>query len=84
MLRAMEALPCGPTAIIDSPRESERDRGSLDVIAEACAAVGVRVNVAYGVTGRHGHDAALRGLGENERFLLAKAALQAARLFALL
>jgi cytosine/adenosine deaminase-related metal-dependent hydrolase len=71
MLGAMEALQCGTTAIIDHHESPNAIEGSLDVIAEACAAVGVRVNVAYGVTDRHGHDAAVRGLAENERFLRA-------------
>ena len=71
MLGAVEALQCGTTAIIDHHESPNAIEGSLDVIAEACASVGVRVNVAYGVTDRHGHDAALRGLAENERFLRA-------------
>jgi cytosine/adenosine deaminase-related metal-dependent hydrolase len=69
MLAAMEALQCGTTAIIDHHESPNAIEGSLDVIAAACAAVGVRVNCAYGVTDRHGHDAARRGLAENERFL---------------
>lgn len=71
MLGAMEALQCGTTAIIDHHESPSVIEGSLDVIAEACAEVGVRVNCAYGVTDRHGHDAARRGLAENERFLRA-------------
>lgn len=71
MLAAMEALQCGTTAIIDHHESPNAIEGSLDVIAAACAAVGVRVNCAYGVTDRHGHDAAQRGLAENERFLRA-------------
>ena len=31
--------------------------------------MGVRVDCCYGVTDRHGHEAALRGLAENERFI---------------
>jgi cytosine/adenosine deaminase-related metal-dependent hydrolase len=69
MLGAMEALQCGTTAIIDHHESPNAIEGSLDVIAAACAEVGVRVNCAYGVTDRHGHDAALRGLAENERFI---------------
>lgn len=71
MLGAMEALQCGTTAIIDHHESPNAIEGSLDVIAEACAEVGVRVSCAYGVTDRHGHDAAKRGLAENERFLRA-------------
>ena len=71
MLGAVEALQCGTTAIIDHHESPNAIEGSLDVIADACAEVGVRVSCAYGVTDRHGHDAALRGLAENERFLRA-------------
>ncbi len=46
-------------------------KGSLDVIAEACAEVGVRSCCAYGITDRHGPDGARRGLAENERFIRA-------------
>ena len=71
MLGALEALECGTTAIVDHHESPNAIEGSLDVIAEACAAVGVRSLVAYGVTDRHGPDGARRGLAENERFLRA-------------
>ena len=71
MLGALEALECGTTAIVDHHESPAAIEGSLDVIAEACAAVGVRVRCAYGVTDRHGADGARRGLAENERFLRA-------------
>ncbi len=70
-LGAMEALMCGTTAIVDHHESPNAIEGSLDVIAEACAEVGVRVVCAYGVTDRHGADGARRGLDENERFLRA-------------
>lgn len=71
MLGAVEALQCGTTAIVDHHESPNAIEGSLDVIAEACAEVGVRVSCAYGVTDRHGPDGARRGLAENERFLRA-------------
>lgn len=71
MLGALEALQCGTTAIVDHHESPNAIEGSLDVIAEACAEVGVRVACAYGVTDRHGVDGARRGLAENERFLRA-------------
>lgn len=71
MLGALEALECGTTAIVDHHESPNAIEGSLDVIAAACAAVGVRVVCAYGVTDRHGPDGARRGLAENERFLRA-------------
>lgn len=80
MLGAVEALERGCTAIIDHHESPEAIEGSLSVIADACAEVGVRVSCAYGVTDRHppGHDlaggmteGAKRGLAENDRYLAA-------------
>ena len=69
MLGAVEALQSGCTAIIDHHESPNAIEGSLTVIADACAEVGVRVVCAYGVTDRHGPDGARRGLAENDRFL---------------
>jgi cytosine/adenosine deaminase-related metal-dependent hydrolase len=71
LLGAVEALEAGTTAIIDHHESPSAIDGSLDVIAEACAEVGVRVVCAYGVTDRHGAAGAAAGLAENERFLKA-------------
>jgi cytosine/adenosine deaminase-related metal-dependent hydrolase len=68
-LGALEALECGTTAIVDHHESPNAIEGSLSVIAEACAEVGVRVVCAYGVTDRHGPEGARRGLEENERFI---------------
>jgi len=68
-LGALEALEAGCTAIIDHHESPNAIEGSLSVIAEACAEVGVRVVAGYGVTDRHGADGARRGLEENDRFL---------------
>ena len=70
-LGALEALESGCTAIIDHHESPNAIDGSLSVIADACAEVGVRVNCSYGVTDRHGHHDAERGLAENARFLAA-------------
>ncbi|MFV1962781.1 MAG: amidohydrolase family protein [Acidimicrobiia bacterium] len=70
-LGALEALESGTTAIVDHHESPNAIEGSLDVIAEACAEVGVRVLTAYGITDRHGADGARRGLAENERFIKA-------------
>lgn len=83
MLGAAEALMRGTTAIIDHHESPSAIEGSLDVISDACSAVGVRTNLCYGVTDRWDGDvltpsvgastrmtdAARRGLQENERFL---------------
>lgn len=71
MLGAVEALQSGTTAIVDHHESPSCIEGSLSIIADACADVGVRTNLAYGVTDRHGADGARRGLAENERFLRA-------------
>lgn len=71
MLGAVEALQCGTTGIVDHHESPSCIEGSLSIIADACAEVGVRSNLAYGVTDRHGADGAQRGLAENERFLRA-------------
>jgi cytosine/adenosine deaminase-related metal-dependent hydrolase len=68
-LGALEALESGCTAIIDHHESPDAIDGSLSVIADACAEVGVRVNACYGVTDRHGADGAARGLAENDRYL---------------
>jgi cytosine/adenosine deaminase-related metal-dependent hydrolase len=68
-LGALEALEVGCTAIVDHHESPNAIEGSLSVIADACAEVGVRVVCAYGVTDRHGADGARRGLEENRRFL---------------
>src|SRR4029453_12256901 len=68
-LGALEALQCGTTAIVDHHESPSAIEGSLTVIADACAEVGVRVLAAYGVTDRHGPAGAKAGLAENERFL---------------
>ena len=70
-LGALEALTAGTTAIIDHHESPNAIEGSLTVIADACAEVGVRVSCAYGVTDRHGAEGAQRGLAENDRFLSA-------------
>lgn len=68
-LGALEALESGCTAIIDHHESPHAIEGSLTVIADACAEVGVRVSTCYGVTDRHGPDGARRGLAENDRYL---------------
>jgi len=68
-LGALEALEAGTTAIIDHNETPNAIEGSLSVIADACAEVGVRVVTGYGVSDRNGADGARRGLEENKRFM---------------
>jgi cytosine/adenosine deaminase-related metal-dependent hydrolase len=69
MLGALEALEAGTTAIVDHHSSPNAIEGSLDLIADACAEVGVRVLCCYEVTDRNGPDGAAAGLEENARFL---------------
>jgi cytosine/adenosine deaminase-related metal-dependent hydrolase len=68
-LGALEALESGTTAIIDHNETPNAIEGSLSVIADACAEVGVRVITGYGISDRNGADGARRGLEENRRFM---------------
>ena len=74
MLGALEALSAARTAIIDHHECPNAIEGSLVVIADACAEVGVRVVVRLRRhrpprRPRRDADGARRGLAENERFL---------------
>ncbi|MHB8262409.1 MAG: amidohydrolase family protein [Acidimicrobiales bacterium] len=71
MLGALEALQAGTTVIVDHHSSPNAIEGSLDVIAAACAEVGIRVRCCYEVTDRNGPEAARAALAENERFLRA-------------
>lgn len=68
-LGALEALERGTTTIVDHHSSPNAIDGSLSVIADACAEVGVRVLCCYEVTDRNGPQGAKAGLAENERFL---------------
>lgn len=83
-LGAAEALLSGTTSIIDHHESPNFIEGSLDVIAQACADMGVRVNTCFGATDRWTDNgillssvsptsdmtkAARRGLAECDRYL---------------
>ena len=70
-LGALEALERGTTAIIDHHASPNAIEGSLFVIADACAEVGVRLSTCYEVTDRNGLEEAKAGLEENKRYLQA-------------
>ena len=84
MLGATEALMSGTTCIIDHHESPNSIEGSLNTIAEACKAVGVRLNTCYGVSDRWDNqgllhskvsplsemtDSAKRGLAECDEYL---------------
>jgi cytosine/adenosine deaminase-related metal-dependent hydrolase len=67
---AAQALRHGTTTLIDHHESPESIDGSLDVIADACAELGIRALVCYGATERNGGRAeARRGLAECARFV---------------
>lgn len=68
-LGSLTAIEAGCTAVIDHHESPNAIDGSLSIIADACAEVGLRVNCAYGITDRHGRQGARAGLAENDRFL---------------
>lgn len=68
---AAQSLLYGTTTLIDHHESPNLIEGSLDVLADACAEVGVRALVCYGATERNGgRDEARRGLEECRRFVL--------------
>lgn len=66
---AMEAVLAGTTTLVDHHASPHAIDGSLDIVADAFAEVGVRSIVAYEVTDRDGDALATAGIEENRRFL---------------
>jgi len=65
-----ESLLAGTTTLIDHHESPAFIEGSLDVLASACADLGVRALLCYGATERNdGSDEGRRGLAECQRFL---------------
>lgn len=65
----LDALLAGTTSIADHHASPEFVDGSLDVIADALAELGIRSVLCYEVTERDGPERALAGIAENRRFL---------------
>ncbi len=63
----LEAALSGATALLDHHESPLFIGGSLDILAEAARAVGVRAALCYGASDRHGREAARAGLAECER-----------------
>ena len=70
----MEALLAGTTTLIDHHASPAAVDGSLDIIADALAGLGIRSVLCYETSDRDGPDVARAGLAENDRFLAAVAA----------
>jgi putative selenium metabolism protein SsnA len=65
----LDALLAGTTTIVDHHASPNFIDGSLDVIADALAELGVRSVLCYEVSDRDGPGRAVAGLAENRRFL---------------
>jgi putative selenium metabolism protein SsnA len=68
LVAAREALLAGTTTLVDHHASPNAIDGSLDVLAEAFAELGIRSVLAYEVTDRDGPERAAAGLEENRRF----------------
>jgi putative selenium metabolism protein SsnA len=64
----LDALLAGTTSIVDHHASPIAIDGSLDVIAESLARLGVRSVLCYEVTDRDGEQRARAGIAENARF----------------
>jgi putative selenium metabolism protein SsnA len=65
----LDALRAGTTTVIDHHSSPNFIDGSLDVIADALAELGLRSVLCYEVTDRDGMARAAAGVAENRRFL---------------
>lgn len=68
LVGGMEALLAGTTTLIDHHASPNAIDGSLDVIAESLATLGMRGVLAYEVSDRDGPERAQAGIRENRRF----------------
>jgi putative selenium metabolism protein SsnA len=74
LVGGLEALLAGTTTLIDHHASPNAIDGSLDVVAEALASLGLRSVCCYEVTDRDGPECSRAGLAENERFIRRTAA----------
>jgi len=69
LVAGREALLAGTTTLIDHHASPNAIDGSLDIVSQALAELGIRSVMAYEVTDRDGAVRARRGVAENRRFL---------------
>ena len=69
LVGGMEALLSGTTTLFDHHASPNAIDGSLDVIEEALASLGVRAVLCYETSDRDGEARAAAGIAENTRFL---------------
>ncbi|HXP22120.1 MAG TPA: amidohydrolase family protein [Streptosporangiaceae bacterium] len=68
LIGGLDALLAGTTTVFDHHASPNFIDGSLDIVAEALAELGLRSVLCYEVTDRDGAAAAAAGLAENSRF----------------
>jgi putative selenium metabolism protein SsnA len=66
---ALDALRCGTTTLFDHHASPNCIEGSLDLIENGVAEVGLRGILCYETTDRHGPEGRAAGLEENRRYL---------------
>jgi putative selenium metabolism protein SsnA len=69
LVGGMEALLSGTTSLVDHHASPNAIDGSLDIVAEALATLGIRSVVCYETSDRDGPERARAGLAENRRFV---------------
>jgi putative selenium metabolism protein SsnA len=75
LVAGLDALRAGTTTVIDHHASPNFIDGSLDVIADALADLGLRSVLCYEVTDRDGAARAQAGVAENRRFLARRRSL---------
>ncbi len=69
LVGALDALRCGTTTLFDHHASPNCIDGSLDLVEQGIAEVGLRGVLCYETTDRHGPDGRSAGLEENRRYL---------------
>lgn len=69
LVSLVDAIRHGTTTLIDHHASPNHIDGSLDALAEAATASGLRVGLCYEVTNRNGPEGAQAGIRENVRFI---------------
>jgi putative selenium metabolism protein SsnA len=78
LVAGLEALRAGTTTLVDHHASPNAIDGSLDIVADAFAEVGIRSVLCYETSDRDGPERAAGGLAENARFLRSAGAGQRA------
>ena len=71
LVAGLEAVKAGTTTLVDHHASPNAIDGSLEIVADALAEVGIRSVLCYETTDRDGDAGARMGLDENARFLRA-------------